>query len=299
MSPVSDRRGLALIVLAAALWGTTGTAQALGPATSDPIAVGVTRLVVAAPALAISARFGRGNVEAQSGTWRPIVIAGVAMAAYQPLFFTAVARTGVALGTVVTIGSAPLLAGLLAWAIDKEAPSSRWWPATGLGIAGVVMIALSEQDMGAEGTGVLLALGAGLSFAIYILAARHVVELVDPFIGTAQVFAVAAFLSVPLLLWADLGWMKTAAGWLMAAHLGLFATALAYVLFSLGMRTTRASTAATASLTEPVTATILGVALLGEVPGVAGWLGIGLILAGLYIMVSRRQDPVRSGELSV
>ena len=285
---MSDRRGLAFIVLAAALWGTTGTAQALGPATSDPIAVGVTRLLVAAPALAITARFGHRVTEAESGAWSATIVAGVAMAAYQPLFFTAVARTGVALGTVVTIGSAPLLAGLLAWAVDGETPSLRWWPATGLGIAGVVMIALSGQDVGAEGGGALMALGAGLSFAVYILASRRVVEAVDPFIGTSRVFAVAAFLSVPLLLWVDLSWIKTAAGWVMAAHLGVFATALAYVFFSLGMRTTRASTAATASLTEPVTATVLGVALLGETPGALGWLGIALILVGLALLAASR-----------
>lgn len=221
------------------------------------------------------------------------------MAAYQPLFFSAVARTGVAMGTVVTIGSAPLLAGLLAWGIDNEAPSSRWWPATGLGIAGVIMIALSSRDVGADGGGVLLAIGAGLSFAVYILASRRVVEMVDPFLGTARVFAIAASLSVPLLLWADLGWITTIAGWLMAAHLGLLATALAYVLFSLGVRTTRASTAATASLTEPVTATILGVALLGEAPGASGWLGIALILLGLAFLLSQRQSAPRSRRFNV
>ena len=290
---VSDRRGLLLIVLAAALWGTTGTAQALGPAGSDPIAVGVARLVVAAPALALIARFGRGATESGWRAWGPTALAGVAMAAYQPLFFTAVAETGVALGTVVTIGSAPLLAGLLAWVVDKESPSSRWWPATALGIMGVALIALSGQEIGAQRGGVLLALAAGLSFAIYILASRRVVESVDPFEGTSRVFAIAALLSLPLLLWADLSWVTMATGWVMAAHLGLVATALAYVLFSLGIRTTRASTAATASLTEPVTATTLGILLLGESPGLSGWSGILLILAGLALLVYR-QTP-RSG----
>ena len=291
---MSDRRGLLFIVLAAALWGTTGTAQALGPVASDPVAVGVARVVVAAPALALIARFTPGALTPGPGVWKPSVVAGTAMTAYQPLFFTAVAETGVALGTVITIGSAPLLAGLLAWAVDDETPPMRWWPATVLGIAGVVMIALSEQAMGVEGLGVLMAVGAGLSFAIYIVASRRVIDRAGATAGTARVFAIAALLSLPLLLRADLSWVTAPAGWIMAVHLGLIATALAYMLFSLGIRTTRSSTAATASLAEPVTATMLGVLLLGETPGASGWSGILLILAGLTLLASRRTPATRS-----
>lgn len=210
---MTDRRGLLLIVLAAALWGTTGTAQALGPAGSDPIAVGVARLLVAAPALLLIARADEGALEPVQSDWPPVVMAGVAMAAYQPLFFTAVAETGVALGTVVTIGSAPLMTGVLTRLFDDEIPSRRWWPATALGVAGVALIALSADDVGVEAGGVLLALGAGLSFAIYIVASRRVVEAVSPISATSRIFAVAAVLSLPLLLWADFSWISTPGGW--------------------------------------------------------------------------------------
>jgi DME family drug/metabolite transporter len=290
-----NRRGILLIVLAAFLWGTTGTAQALGPPDSDPIAVGVARLVVAAPALLLIARINRGEFERPRSARKPVVVAGLAMAFYQPLFFTAVAETGVALGTVVTIGSAPLLTGVLARLFDGEIPSKRWWPATALGIAGVYLIALSASDVGAEPVGILLALGAGLAFAVYILASRRVVEVVNPISGTSHVFSVAAVLSLPLLVWADASWISTPGGLAMAAHLGLVATALAYVLFSLGVRSTRAPSAATASLAEPLTATMLGVFLLGEAPGVAGWAGILLILTGLFVLGSdERRTEVRT-----
>lgn len=283
---MSDRRGLFLIVLAAVLWGTTGTAQALGPADADPIAVGVVRLSVAAPALMLVARMGRGTLESPRSTWKPIVLAGLAMAAYQPLFFLAVAETGVALGTVVTIGSAPLMTGLIARLFDNEIPSRGWWPATALGIAGVALIGLSAKDVGTNPGGILLALGAGLSFAVYIVTSRRVVVEMNPISGTAQVFVTAAVLSLPLLLWADSSWIATQHGLVMAAHLGLVATALAYVLFSLGAQVTRSPSAATASLAEPLTATMLGVLLLGEQPGIVGWSGLFLIFAGLVTLGS-------------
>lgn len=291
---VTEPRGLLFIVLAAALWGTTGTAQALGPTDSDPIAVGVARLVVAAPALLLVARFNRETTDVSPSVWTPIVVAGLAMASYQPLFFSGVAQTGVALGTVVTIGSAPMMTGFLARLFDDEIPSRRWWPATALGVAGVCLIALSANDVGVKPGGVLLALGAGVSFAVYIVASRRVVGVASPISGTSRIFSVAAVLSLPLLLWTDSSWISTPGGLMMAAHLGLVATALAYVLFSLGVQVTESPTAATASLAEPVAATLLGVFLLGEQPGIAGWSGLLLIFAGLIALGSGRRGPTES-----
>jgi DME family drug/metabolite transporter len=43
-------------------------------------------------------------------------------AAYQICFFAGVARTGIATGTLVAIGSAPILAGLLGIAVLRERP---------------------------------------------------------------------------------------------------------------------------------------------------------------------------------
>lgn len=285
---VTGKRGLLLIGLAAALWGTTGTAQALGPATSDPISVGVARLVVASPALLAISYFDRNRGSPASTPWRPALMAGAAMTAYQPLFFTAVKETGVALGTVVTIGSAPVLAGLLGWLLDGESPSRSWWPATVLGLTGIVLIGYSTGELGVVPSGILAAIGAGIAFATYMIASRRIVLAVNPIQGTAVVFTIAAGLSLPLLIWSDLHWISDVDGWLMTLHLGLVATALAYVFFSIGLRSTRVSAAATTSLTEPATATLLGVVILGETPGVLGWSGIILILSGLVVLSTQR-----------
>ena len=57
----------------------------------------------------------------------PVMAGMVAVAGYQLAFFSAVARTGVAVGTMVAIGSAPVLAGLLAWLVRGEQPPGRWY----------------------------------------------------------------------------------------------------------------------------------------------------------------------------
>lgn len=293
---MTDRRGLVLIVLAAALWGTTGTAQALGPDTAAPLGVGLARLLVAGPALLVIAR---PQAAAARSEWRLLLVAGAGMAAYQPLFFSAVDLAGVAIGTVVAIGSAPLLAGGLSWLLDRERLVIGWWAATALGIGGVGAISVAGAEVGSDASGILMAIGAGLSFAVYLVASRRLVVRARPVASMALIFATATTLSLPLLAFVDLSWLTARDGLLMTLHLGLVATALAYVLFSIGLRSTSAPTAATASLFEPVTAGLLGVTILGESPSAASWIGIALLLASMAILAATRplgrRPPKRTG----
>ena len=97
-----------LVLLAAVCFGTTGTAQALGPEAA-PLTVGATRIAIGGLLLLLVAR----AVPAAAAPWprRELGVIAVAIAIYQLAFFAAVDRTGVAVGTVVALGSAPALAG--------------------------------------------------------------------------------------------------------------------------------------------------------------------------------------------
>ncbi|MGX2961160.1 hypothetical protein JNUCC23_18035 [Peribacillus sp. JNUCC 23] len=57
---------------------------------------------------------------------KAIILASLNMAFYQPLFFSAVTITGVAIGTVIAIGSAPIFSGVLEWMVLKKSPSKGW-----------------------------------------------------------------------------------------------------------------------------------------------------------------------------
>src|SRR5207248_11782326 len=97
------------VLLAAVLFGTTGTAQALGPAGLSPLTVGAARVVLGGGALGLLAFAG-----SRAGARLPpalVLCAGAAVAAYQLTFFEAVHRAGVAVGAVVAIGSGPIAAG--------------------------------------------------------------------------------------------------------------------------------------------------------------------------------------------
>jgi DME family drug/metabolite transporter len=278
------RRGQGLVLGAAILWGTTGTAQALAPQGAQPAVVGAVRLAIGGAALLALAR-ARGGF--YSGTRWPLVattLASGSMAAYQLFFFAGVALTGVAVGTVVTIGSSPVLAGTLALLARGERPSTRWAPATLLAVVGCSLLLTSGGSTAIDVGGILLALSAGLSYAVYAVSSKALLERKRPDAAMAAVFCLGALLLSPLLVTGDLNWLVQPQGMAAALHLGLIATAAAYVLFARGLSVTPVATAVTLSLAEPLTAAFLGIVLLGERLTLVPMLGIGLLLSGLALL---------------
>ena len=79
----------------------------------------------------------------------------------------------------------------------------------------------------------------------------------------------------------------------MVLWLGLVATGLSYVLFQRGIAGLPASTVATMSLAEPVTATLLGFVVLGERLSGLSVLGVVVVVLGLLLITVRLRVPVR------
>ena len=289
--------GPVLIILATVLWGTTGTTQELAPDASSPLTIGALRLLVAAIVLIAIAGWG-GKLRHLGNLRRPAtLLAAVGVAAYQPFFFMAVDRTGVVMGTIVAIGSAPIFAGLLAWGYDRVPPSRLWTIATAVAVAGVSLLVAAGNELGTDRNGVVFALVAGAAYATYVIAARQLAREGEAIGSTAIIFSLAAVLLLPLLGTDDLSWVGTVGGSVAVLHLGVLATAGAYLLFASGLETTQSTTATTLSLGEPVTAAILGVVAVGERPPLLGWAGFGLVLIALVAVAtegrSHRFVPTR------
>jgi DME family drug/metabolite transporter len=292
LTTTRQRRGVSvgLVLTAACLFGTIGTARVLGPAASSA-SVGAARLVLAAALLLfVGLTAGTlGDVPAllrQPAVW----VAGAAQVSFQVSFLSAVERTGVAIGTLVAIGSAPILTGLL-----TRHRSRVWVLATTVAIVGLTLLVTGGNSTGRPASaGVLLALAGGVSYAAYTVSTKHAVARgADSVAVVTGTFCVAAAMLVPALVLTDLDWLRTAEGVAMVAYLAVVATVLAYLLFTAGLRGVPAATASTLGLAEPVVATVLGVLLLGERLAPLGWVGVGLVLAGLVLL--GRQTAVASG----
>jgi DME family drug/metabolite transporter len=284
------------VLTAAVLFGTTGTAQALGP-DIEPLAVGSARIVVGAALLSVialatgRARGGSapGRARLGSADRRLVLVAGAFVAVYQASFFTAVADTGVAVGTVVALGSAPAFTGLFGRVFAGERLEGRWFAATGLACAGVCLLTLGGSSGGeVSAPGIGLALAAGAGYAGYAVIGKHLLDHGGTPEGVmAAVFGTGAIALLPALVLVDSGDLLTANGLALAAYLGVVTTAVAYILFAKGLARIGASETATLTLAEPVTAMALGVAVLGERPGAAALAGAALVLAGLALLAVR------------
>jgi drug/metabolite transporter, DME family len=279
------------ILAAAVLFGTTGTAQALGPEI-EPLAVGTARIAVGAALLVlvavVSGRFRLGGADR-----RLVVLSGLCVAAYQATFFAAVDDTGVAVGTVVAIGSAPVFTGLLARTFAGEQLTRRWAGATAVGCAGVCTLVLGGGSGGEVSLpGVGLALLSGGGYAGYAVAGKRLMEQgATPEALMASVFSIGAVVLIPLLAIVPAENLLSGSGLALALYLGALPTALAYILFARGLERIGAGETATLTLAEPVTAAALGVAVLGERPGAAAIAGAALVLAGLALLAVRADGP--------
>jgi DME family drug/metabolite transporter len=280
--------GYLYIILAAVLWGTTGTSQALAPTGANPLSIGAFRLLIGSLCLLILARSNKGFRSRTKWQWTMVLVSGFTIAAYQVSFFAAVKLASVAIGTIVGIGSAPIFGALLGSIFEGEKLSLRWFITTVISISGVILLGLAgSQCLHFDFLGVILALAAGLSYAIYTLANKRLLKDHLPDEVMAVTFSLGAVFLLPLLFTSPLAWAVTPKGLLIILHLGVLATGLSYALFGRGLRSVPVATTTTLTLAEPLTAALLGIFVLKEHLITSAFIGILLIFIGLVVLVWR------------
>jgi DME family drug/metabolite transporter len=218
--------------------------------------------------------------------WGRVFFCGLCMAVYNLSFFAGVKASGVALGTALAIGSGPIWAGLMQAVVQKRMPSPQWWLGTCIGVMGGIVMALAATDRNhLPWAGMALCLLAGLSYAAYALVNQALV--IEGHVATvnAWVFTCSALISLPVAAMLGGPLQADASGWAVVIYLGMVATGLAYLLFSVGLRGMSAATGVALSKAEPITAFVLSLLIVGERP--AWWSVLGLlgVIVGLWLVV--------------
>src|SRR5262245_45701511 len=285
--------GALLIVAAAVTWGTTGATMKLVAAGSpmSPLLVGLLRVGFAAPCLWLAARWLAGPVRLPEPEDRGrVLVAGLAMGAFQACYFWGVAKTSVAVGSLIAICSAPLLITLLAALFLGERIDRLTWAALLIGITGTVLLTAGPHGLSGLppgfGAGVMLALAAGLAYAVYAVSVKSLVHRVPPLTIAALTFSVAAVSLLPSLLFERP--VADARAWALLAYLGVVPTAAAYIIYMIGLRTMRVTVSGVLTLAEPLTATTLGVLFFGDRLGSIGAVGAVLLLSAVLSLTTRR-----------
>ncbi len=301
MNTTTSIQGVLMILLAAVLWGSTGTAQSFAPAGLSALSaywVGALRLIVASAffmAFVLAVYRNRwAELNLRRLPWPWVLCASAGIAVYNLAFFAGIRATGVAVGTAVAIGSGPIWAGLLQALATGRRPALAWCAGTALAVTGgALMIVSNGAQITVTALGVGLCLLSGFSYAAYALVNKRMVGQASASVVTMAVFTLAAALATPVAWALSGGPHATATEWAIVIYLGVVTTGVAYLLFSHGLRHVSGAGGVTLALGEPVTAFVLAIVVVGERPSALAFAGLLLVLMGLVAVVWAELTPAQ------
>ncbi|MFJ4910416.1 DMT family transporter [Streptomyces sp. NPDC093249] len=268
-------RSLLYLIVAGIAWGTAGAAASLIFRVSDmgPLALSFWRcvggLVLLLGALALRPRRARTAGKTRGRRTARILGTGIGLTVFQSAYFAAVQSTGLAVGTVVTLGAGPVLIALGARLTMGERLGRGGAVAVTGALAGLVVLVLGGGATEVRPLGVVLALVAAAGYAVITLLTRWLGRdggRTDALATTTWAFAVGAVGLLPAALAEGLVPHTDAplSVLLLLGYVAAVPTALAYALYFAGAAVVRAATVSVVMLLEPVSAAVIAVSLLGE-----------------------------------
>lgn len=290
--------GAVFVAVASILWGTTGTAATFAPSVS-PLAIGAVAMGLGG---LLQALYAATSIARQrSGLarrWRLVLLAAAAVAVYPLAFYSSMHLSGVAVGTVVSIGSAPIAAALIERCADGKPLTLRWVTGAVLGVGGAALLSFAGRTPAGHGAaasgtvpewastvGIMLGLVAGGTYALYSWAAHRLIGGgVSSRAAMGSVFGLGGLLLMPVLALTGAPLLQSWTNFAVGAYMALVPMFAGYVLFGWGLARIHASTATSISLLETVVAAVLAVLVVGERLPALGWLGAAVVLASLFIL---------------
>ncbi|MCE4616967.1 MAG: EamA family transporter [Desulfurococcales archaeon] len=282
-----ESKGEIYIVMAASLWGTYGVTYKQGVnAGCDKWTLIVLRPLLAGLIILVFMVISKKNL---IGKWSFLVgLGGLA-----PLYITyplAVKEIGVGLAAVL-LYTAPIWVTMLSPLLGEK-PAIASIIGSFAGFLGVILIFSPNAVLSGTTTiGILLGLGAGISYAAYIVFARTAKRYGS---STSEASLGAVVVSaIPVTLIAIPNHVPTGLEFVYGSYLAIGATIIPYLLHVHGLGKVEASKASVLSLIEPVIAIVLGVLLFEEEWRRVQWIGAALILISGFLVI--RQDDQRTG----
>jgi len=284
--PSSGRvAGIFAVALGTIIWGTVGPVVGLFPEGTE-FQYSLVRNLSGTTALWLLVLFSKNKKRYTKQDIVPILIAGTGAALFFPLFILAFQLTGVGVAAVVSIGVAPIFVGIIAWIALRQPPGKQWAIGTFIAVTGVVALNWPSGNNTVNVLGIGFALAAAFGYSLQATGMGMISKRHTPFQCVAPMFTIGTLFQAPLSYGKDFSFLQDPVLLMGALYGGIVTVALAYAFFIYGIARIGAATAVTVGLMEPLTASILGVVLLGETVSAVGLVGSVLILAGL-VVVSR------------
>jgi drug/metabolite transporter, DME family len=288
----SDGRalGISAVALGTIIWGTVGPVVRLFPEGTE-FQYSLIRNLTGVSALWLFVLFSKDKRRYTKQDIVPILVGGIGATLFFPFFILAFQLTGVGVAAVVSIGVAPIFVGLIAWIALKQPPGKQWAIGTVIAVAGVVALNWPSGDNTVSFLGVAFAMAAAFGYSMQATGMGMISKRHTPFQSVAPMFTIGTILQAPLSYGKDFSFLQDPVLLLGVLYGGIVTVAVAYAFFIYGISRIGAATAVTVGLMEPLTASILGIFLLGETVSAVGIAGSILILAGLVIVSRPPKEP--------
>ncbi|RZF55905.1 EamA family transporter [Acinetobacter halotolerans] len=291
---LSPHYGFIAVLVASVLWGTTGTAASYAPNLS-PLAIGAIAMGGGGLLQALLAHKNILSHLPQIRSYFPLLLVGMISVAIYPLaFYSSMRMAGITIGTVVSIGSAPLFTALLEKFFDQKALSLKWFISFIFGVAGVLLLSIGESHSQGSSSaisadqksiGIILGLIAASTYSLYSWAAKKMIDQgVDSRASMGLIFGFGALILLPTLFFTGSNLFDEPVNLYVVGYMMLIPMFLGYLLFGYALKTISASTATTLTLFEPLVAALFAVLLVGERLAPIGWIGMVLIFVCLAVL---------------
>ena len=279
----SSWRGSIFVLLGATLWGTNGTAQSLLGIDVNPFVITSLRMGVGGVSLLLIAFIFRRFSCGKPIHWKAIVLTSVSVVVHVSLFFWAVSLMGVAMGTMLALGSGPIFTGILSL-FRKEKMGNVWLVTVLISIVGIVLLFGNPHGDLVTVKGVLIGLLSGFAYAWYVVFVQQMLaDGADRLVATGLMFGIGFVILLPALFLFDVSWVATGPGLGLVLYLGVLTAAVADTLFAVGVVDVPTHRVVILNLAEPLTASLLGIVLLREPLSGLQLFGIGLLFLGMVV----------------
>ena len=291
---MNDRRAVWMLLMAAFFWGSGNVANKTVLQDMDPWSAVFLRSLVAALVLlpfALGELRGRPAKQWLRSCALPSVLFAVALVMQQLGYQTATVTNASFL-----VNAACVLTPIIAFVVLREKLNAPTVFAAIVMLAGAFVMSGAGSSLAAVNQGDLLCLMSAVAYAAWAVAlGRHAMRHGRPVATTMVHSILAAALTLPL---ATTLWNASARPLIAALpeilYLGVFSTALAFLLMVAAQSRVSASVAVVLTAAESLFGAAGGILILGEVPGRTVLLGAAMMLAAIMLIAISVARPTRS-----
>lgn len=286
-----------LIIIAGVFWGSTGLfVRSLSEYGLDSMQITLIRLLSGTILLAVFVAIYDKSLFKISIKDLPMFIGigifGVLMMSW--LYFSAIMKSTMSVAAIL-LYTAPVWVLVASVLLYGERLTGKKVCALILAFAGCVAVSgFSAGNLSVSG--ILLGLGAGITYALYSIIGKYVLAKYSPITMTMYAFVVAVlgilFISKPTEAAEIVINNFNLAFLLKVIGIGAITVFIPYLLYTIGLSKTPAGKAAIMASVEPMTATLFGIAVYKEPLGIGETAGIIMILSAIFILNSRNSDLI-------